>query len=86
MSLEHSHAKEFLPEDGNIRMPFMSLPGVGENAALAIMNAREDEPYFSVEDLQLRAKLNKSVIEILRTNGVLDRLSETAQISMFDLF
>lgn len=86
VSLEHSHAKEFLPEDGNIRMPFMSLPGVGENAALAIMNAREDEPYFSVEDLQLRAKLNKSVIEILRTNGVLDRLSETAQISMFDLF
>ena len=50
------------------------------------MNAREEAPYFSVEDLQLRAKLNKSVIEILRTNGVLDRLSETAQISMFDLF
>ena len=67
-------------------MPFMALPGVGENAALAIMNAREESPYFSVEDLQLRAKLNKSVIEILRTNGVLDRLSETAQISMFDLF
>lgn len=86
VSLEHSHAKEFLPEGGNIRMPFMALPGVGENAALAIMNAREEAPYFSVEDLQLRAKLNKSVIEILRTNGVLDRLSETAQISMFDLF
>lgn len=86
VSLEHSHAKEFLPEGGNIRMPFMALPGVGENAALAIMNAREESPYFSVEDLQLRAKLNKSVIEILRTNGVLDRLSETAQISMFDLF
>ena len=66
-------------------MPFMALPGVGENAALAIMNAREEEPYFSVEDLQLRAKLNKSVIEVLRANGVLDKLSETAQLSMFDL-
>lgn len=85
VSIERSHAKEFLPEDGNIRMPFTALPGVGENAALAIMNARGDRPYFSVEDLQLRAKLNKSVIEILRTNGVLDSLSETAQISMFDL-
>lgn len=85
VSLERSHAKEFLPEDGNIRMPFMALPGVGENAALAIMNAREEEPYFSVEDLQLRAKLNKSVIEVLRVNGVLDKLSETAQLSMFDL-
>ena len=67
-------------------MPFSSLPGLGENAAINIMTARNEEPFFSVEDLQKRAKLTKSVIEVLRTNGVIKNLSETDQItlSVFD--
>ena len=48
-----------------------------------IMKAREEEPFFSVEDLQIRAKLTKSVIEILRRNGVLDGIQETDQLSIF---
>jgi DNA polymerase-3 subunit alpha (Gram-positive type) len=64
-------------------MPFSALSGLGENAAEHIVEARNEEPFFSVEDLQIRAKLNKSVIEKLRQNGVLDNLSETDQISMF---
>ena len=63
-------------------MPFSSLPGLGENAAQNIINARNEEPFFSVEDLQIRAKLSKSVIEMLRANGVLDNISETDQITM----
>ena len=50
-------------------MPFSSLPGLGETAADSIIKAREEEQFFSVEDLQIRAKLSKSVIEILRVNG-----------------
>ena len=64
-------------------MPFSALGGLGENAAANIVAAREEEPFFSVEDLQKRAKLSKSVIEILRTNGALDNLHETDQLSMF---
>ena len=63
-------------------MPFSALPGLGDNAAKNIIEAREDEPFFSVEDLQTRAKLTKSVIEILRTNGVIKNLEETDQITM----
>ncbi len=73
----------FVPENGAIRMPFSALAGLGENAAANIVAAREEEPFFSVEDLQIRAKLTKSVIEVLRTNKVLEGLDETDQLSFF---
>ena len=82
VDLQKSHAFIFQPENGAIRMPFSSLPGLGENAAQNIIKAREEEPFFSVEDLQIRAKISKTVIEMLRANGVLDNISETDQMTM----
>ncbi len=78
-----SDASAFVPENGAIRMPFSALGGLGENAAANIVTARNDEPFFSVEDLQIRAKLTKSVIEVLRANKVLEGLDETDQLSFF---
>ena len=83
VDIEKSHSYVFQPENGNLRMPFSALAGLGENAAANIVAARNEEPFFSVEDLQIRAKLSKSVIEILRVNGALDNLNETDQLSMF---
>ncbi|MBO5293941.1 MAG: PolC-type DNA polymerase III [Clostridia bacterium] len=82
VDLQKSHSFVFQPEDGGIRMPFSSLPGLGENAAKNIIEARDQEPFFSVEDLQIRAKLSKSVIDMLRVNGVLDNVNETDQLTM----
>ncbi len=82
VDLQNSHAFVFLPEDGAIRMPFSSLPGLGDTAAQNIIEARDVEPFFSVEDLQIRAKLSKSVIDMLRANGVLDNVNETDQLTM----
>ncbi len=78
-----SDARSFLPENGAIRMPFSALAGVGENAAQSIIAAREETPFFSVEDLQTRAGLNKSVLETLRNAGVLKELPETDQLTFF---
>jgi DNA polymerase-3 subunit alpha (Gram-positive type) len=83
INLKKSDQKAFLPENGSIRLPFSSLSGLGENASQNIIEAREKEDFFSVEDLQIRAKLSGSVIDILRKNGVLDGLSDTDQLSMF---
>ena len=83
VDIEKSHSYVFLPENGAIRMPFSALPGLGGNAAANIVAAREQEKFFSVEDLQIRAKLTKAVIEILRKNHALDNLNETDQLSMF---
>ncbi len=82
VDLQKSHAFIFQPENGAIRMPFSSLPGLGENAAQNIIKARDEEPFFSVEDLQIRAKISKTVIEMLRANGVLDNINETDQMTM----
>ncbi len=85
VDLVKSDSHAFLPENGAIRLPFSALNGLGENAALSIVRERKIEPFFSVEDLQTRAGLTKSVIEILRRNGVLDNLNETDQLT-FNLF
>ena len=42
IDLYKSDASKFLPENGKIRMPFSSLPGLGESAAVNIAKARED--------------------------------------------
>lgn len=83
VDIEKSHSYVFQPENGHLRMPFSALGGLGENAAANIVAAREEERFFSVEDLQKRAKLSKSVIEILRSSGALDNLNETDQLSLF---
>ena len=83
IDLAKSDARVFLPENGAIRMPFSALSGLGENAAAHIVEARNEEPFFSVEDLQIRAKLTKSVIEVLRKNKVLEGLDETDQLTFF---
>ncbi len=86
VSLEHSHASAFLPENGKIRLPFSSLPGLGDTAAEKIAEACHGKKIFSIEELSQKAKISKAVIEILQQNGVLDGLSETNQISMFSMF
>ncbi len=82
VDLERSTADEYVPENGKIRLPFSALAGVGENAAASIVAARAAEPFFSVEDLQTRAKLTRAVVDILRQNHVLDGVNETDQMTM----
>ena len=83
VDLYRSDVHKFLIEDGNIRCPFISLPGLGESAAMPIAEARKGGEFLSIEDLKTRGKAGDSVIEILRSQGALQGLSETNQISMF---
>ena len=78
-----SDAFAFVPEDGKIRLPFNSLGGLGENAAKAIAEARDSGDVYCVEELRIKAKLTKAVIDVLQKNGALDGLSETNQITFF---
>ena len=81
--LKQSDATLFLPENGMIRMPFNSLSGLGDTAAQKIVEARSAGEIFSVEDLRQRAGLSRAVIDVLRSAGVLNGLTETNQISFF---
>ncbi len=78
--LYKSDVKRFLIEDGNLRVPFTSLGGLGEAAAESIVRERE-LPFLSVEDLKKRGKASSAVVELLRAQGCLNGLSETSQVS-----
>ncbi len=81
--LYRSRAKVFLPEDGKLRIPFSALPGLGEKAAEAIESVSDSETLLSVEELQQKAGLSKTHVEILKRNGVLEGLDDTNQIRFF---
>ena len=81
--LGKSKAFAFLPENGAIRLPFSSMNGLGDAAAMNLETALEQDEILSIEDLRQKAQLTKAVIEILRKNHVLDDLSETNQLSLF---
>ncbi len=81
--LYHSHPYKFLLTDGKILPPLRAINGVGENAAQAISDAREEGAFLSIEDLSTRAKLNLTAVEALRNLGVLEGLSETNQLDLF---
>lgn len=83
IDLYKSDARKFLVEDGKIRLPFSSLPGVGEAAANSLAEAGKAGEYLSVDDLQNRAKVSKSVIEILAAAGALKGLPESSQMTLF---
>ena len=83
VSYEKSAAFAFLPENGKIRIPFSALPGLGETAAEKIVEARDSGTVFCQEDLRVKAGLSKTLMELLRQNGVLDGLNATNQISLF---
>ena len=81
-----SDATVYRIENGKIRLPFSALSGAGGVAAQALQAARDDGKgkYISMEDLQSRANVSKSVITALEEAGALEALPKTTQISLFD--
>ena len=84
VDLYKSEAVKFTIEDEiYLRPPLNSLQGVGDNAAKAIVQARKDGEFISKEDLRMRSKVSKTVIETLTNHGCLEGMSETNQLSLF---
>ncbi len=83
IDLYKSDAKKYLVEDGKIRLPFSSLSGVGEAAANSLTAAKDKGVYISVDDLQTRSKVSKSVIETLSVAGALTGLPASSQMTLF---
>ncbi|MBR0303639.1 MAG: PolC-type DNA polymerase III [Clostridia bacterium] len=84
--VQKSHASKFVPEDGKIRMPFISLPGLGDSAAMSIMKARDEGKIHCIEDIKTEAGVGNTLIELLRANGALEGMNPTNQMTLFDLF
>ena len=85
ISLEKSQAFDFIIEDDTLIPPFIAVPGLGENVAKRIIEAREDGPFLSKEDLNKKAGLSQKIIEYLDDLGSLPDLPDKAQLSIFDM-
>ncbi len=84
IDLYKSHPTRFLPTEKGVRIPLAALSGIGISAALSIDEARSSGvPFISQEDLRVRSKVSKSVIEKLAEYGTLKDLPENDQIDLF---
>lgn len=83
VDLYKSQAQKFTIEGNSLRPPIQALQGVGENAAKSIVEARKEGEFISKEDLRIRAKVSKTVIEIMQQHGCLEGLPESNQLSLF---
>ncbi len=83
IDLYRSDSKKFLIEENSLLPPLSALQGVGSNAAINIVAAREHGEFSSKEDVATRAKVSKTVIEKLTEHGALDELPDTNQLTLF---
>ena len=85
VDLKKSKAKHYVIEDGNIRLPFLSIPKLGEKAAENLEKVMKTQDILSIEELKKEAKISSAVIDAMRQLGCLKGLSENSQLSIFDV-
>ena len=83
IDLYKSHSTKFIMEEDGIRPPLNSIPGLGTIAAQGIETARKDGKFMSIDDMQIRSKVGKSVVELLTNAGCLEGMSQSNQMSLF---
>ena len=86
IDLYKSKATEFVVDHENKALipPFTVLDGLGENAALSVVEARKDGKFTTKEALLQRTKLNSTNVDDLTELGVLDGLGDTEQMTLFE--
>lgn len=83
IDLYQSDATRFLVRGEALLAPFSALGGIGTNAARNIVKAREEGPFLSVEDFQVRTKVSRTVVEVLAEMGCFAEMPDTNQLSLF---
>ena len=85
LDVHRSDATRFLIDEDKkaILPPFIVLDGLGESAAKSIVDAREQSPFISRDDLKNRTKLSKTNLDQLAQFGILNGLDHTETISLF---
>ena len=63
--------------------PFIVVDGLGETVAKKIVEARKERKFYSVDDVQRRCEINKTLLEKLKQLGVFLDLDETDEIKLF---
>ncbi len=83
VDLYRSSATEFLVDGNQLIPPFNAIDGLGTNAALNIVKAREEGEFLSKEDLRERSRISRTVLDYLDNHGCLEGMEEKNQLSLF---
>ena len=83
VDLYKSDATKFKIEGDKIRPPLNSIAGLGNVVANSIDAAKADGEFMCIDELQQRGKVGKTVIELLKSFGCLDGMSQSSQLSLF---
>ena len=66
--------------------PFTSVAGLGESAAISLVDERRDKRFISIEEVAACTKLSKTHIEMLKSAGAFGDLPDTSQLDLFSMF
>lgn len=86
VDMEKSLATHFSVDQDNhhiIIPPFTVVDGLGANVAKSIVDAREQHPFLSKEDIVKRTQLSSTMLKKLEQLGAVSDLSESNQLSLF---
>ncbi|GAA0298492.1 DNA polymerase-3 subunit alpha (Gram-positive type) [Gracilibacillus halotolerans] len=83
VDLYRSSATDFIVDGDSLIPPFNAIDGLGTNAALNIVKAREEGEFLSKQDLRERSRISKTVLEYLDGHGSLEGMEEENQLSLF---
>lgn len=84
MDVYKSDATRFLVTETGLIPPFTSMPGIGEQAALSIVEERKNGKFLSAEELIVRCpKASKAVVELLEQIDALGSMPKTTQMTLF---
>ena len=85
MNINDSEAINFkvLDDKKSLLIPFGALDSLGPSIAYSIVEARNEHPFTSKQDVLKRTKLNATQFERMNAMGVFDGLPDDDQIGLF---
>ncbi len=86
INLEKSDATKFIIDtehENTLIPPFSTIDGLGITVAKQIVEERNKKPFLSIEDVQMRGKVSKTLIEKMKEMQILSDLPDSNQLSLF---
>ena len=79
-----AHASRFQIIDGKLMPSLNTIDGLGDNSAIAVVEAVKDGPFLSKDDFRQRTKVSTTNIDLMSDLGLFGDLPDTNQLSLFD--
>ncbi len=84
IDIYRAKANHFQIIDGKLMPSLSSIDGMGDKAAEGVEEAAAEGVFLSREDFRNRAKISKSLCDLMADLGLLGDLPESNQLSLFD--